>query len=169
MATMNPPYQFRHPGFCRSAYETRRSLGNHTATEKRFEAGLEMRYRTRMIAFLITFYRLVRGVVTAFKDPEFEVLVTLAAITLASGTLFYHGFEGWGWLDSLYFSVTTLTTVGYGDFYPHSQIGKIFTIVYIFVGVGVLLGFINALAHHTVKQGAEEGLLPWRTKNKKSL
>ena len=120
-----------------------------------------------MLAFLLTFYRLFRGLVAAFKDPEFEVLITLAAITLASGTLFYHGVEGWGWLNSLYFSVTTLATVGYGDLAPRTDMGKIFTIGYIFVGVGVLLGFINSLAHHTLQE-SKGGLLPWRNKNQDS-
>ena len=119
-----------------------------------------------MLAFLLTFYRLIRGVVAAFKDPEFEVLLTLAAITLGAGAFFYHSVEKWSWLDSLYFSITTLATVGYGDISPHTDIGKIFTMGYIIIGVGVLLGFINALAHHTVQQGKDGGLLPWR--NKKS-
>ena len=51
-----------------------------------------------------------------------------------------------GVLDSLYFSVTTLTTVGYGDFFPKTDAGKMFTIFYILAGVGILLGFVNAVA-----------------------
>ena len=57
--------------------------------------------------------------------------------------------EGWSVLDSFYFSVTTLTTVGFGDPAPTTAAGKIFTIVYIFVGLGVIGGFINVLAKHT--------------------
>jgi voltage-gated potassium channel len=52
-------------------------------------------------------------------------------------------------LDSIYFSVTTLTTVGFGDPAPATAAGKIFTMVYIFVGLGVIGGFINVLAKHT--------------------
>ena len=117
-----------------------------------------------MLAFLFTFYRFGRGVWNAFKDPEFEALFTLVIITLASGMFFYHGVEGWSWLDSLYFSVTTLTTVGYGDLSPHTAMGKIFTIAYLFIGIGVLLGFINLVAEHAVSEGKEHGFLPWRKK-----
>jgi voltage-gated potassium channel Kch len=101
-----------------------------------------------MLPFFITLYRLVRSFISAFRDPEFRALFFLVAIILASGTLFYHGVEGFGWLDALYFSVTTLATVGYGDLSPHTDLGKVFTIIYILVGIGVLFGFIDVIAEH---------------------
>ncbi len=48
-------------------------------------------------------------------------------------------------LDALYFSVTTLTTVGLGDFTPQTAVGKAFTIVYVLAGVSVILAFANAV------------------------
>jgi voltage-gated potassium channel len=51
-------------------------------------------------------------------------------------------------LDSLYFSVVTLTTEGFGEFSPQTDFGKIFTIIYMFTVVGPILGFINKLALH---------------------
>ncbi len=92
-----------------------------------------------LICFLRAFWR-------SLKDPEFQALFFLVLVTLASGTFFYRQVEGWNLLDSFYFSVITLTTVGYGDFSPSTAAGKIFTIFYIFVGVGLILGFLNAIA-----------------------
>jgi voltage-gated potassium channel len=112
-----------------------------------------------MIPFFYTFYRFGKSTWKALKDPEYEVLATLTALILLVGTLTYHGLEGWGYIDSLYFSVTTLTTVGYGDFTPHTELGRIFTIVYIIVGIGILLGFVNAVASHTIAEGKREGVL----------
>lgn len=125
-----------------------------------------------MIPFFFTFYRFIKGFWAALHDPEYEVLITLALVILGTGTLFYHGTEGWSWLDSLYFCVITLTTVGYGDITPHTVPGKLFTIAYIFVGIGVLLGFINAVSKHTIRQSKEEGVLfpkniPFITRKKK--
>jgi len=80
------------------------------------------------------------------KDPKFRSLLYLVILILTVGTIFYHNVEGWRWLDSLYFSVITLATVGYGDFTPKTDLGKIFTIIYIFIGLGILVGFITPIA-----------------------
>jgi len=65
---------------------------------------------------------------------------------LLIGTVFYHLQERWSLIDAFYFSVTTLTTVGYGDLAPTTSIGKLFTVGYIFSGLGLIAGFINAIA-----------------------
>ncbi len=104
-----------------------------------------------MIAFLLTLTRLFRGIWRGLKDPEFRGLFALTGVLMLSGTLFYRGVEGWSVLDSLYFSVTTLTTVGYGDLAPSTPAGKVFTIVYLLVGVGVLVVFVGKLASHVLE------------------
>eukprot|EP00816_Leptocylindrus_hargravesii_P004115 CAMPEP_0196804012 /NCGR_PEP_ID=MMETSP1362-20130617/3530_1 /TAXON_ID=163516 /ORGANISM="Leptocylindrus danicus, Strain CCMP1856" /LENGTH=280 /DNA_ID=CAMNT_0042175983 /DNA_START=54 /DNA_END=896 /DNA_ORIENTATION=- len=45
--------------------------------------------------------------------------------------------EDWPVLDALYFSVVTLTTVGYGDFYPTNQLSKLVFIFYALTGIAV--------------------------------
>lgn len=101
---------------------------------------------------LVTVAGLVRAGASAFKDPKFRALAYMLAVLLVSGMFFYHEVEGWRYLDSLYFSVTTLTTIGFGDFVPHTDAGKIFTIMYIFMGLGVIFGFIEQLAEHAGEQ-----------------
>jgi voltage-gated potassium channel len=68
---------------------------------------------------------------------------------LILGTLFYTRVEGWRPLDSLYFTVVTLTTVGFGDLAPRTDAGKVFTMVYIVVGIGLLSGFVILLAERS--------------------
>lgn len=117
--------------------------------------------------FMIPILRYIHSVIRAFKDHEFRALLLLVIAILATGTYFYHRIERWGWLDSLYFCVTTLSTVGYGDMAPHTDAGKIFTIIYIFLGIGVILAFINVIARHASVRNPMRGFLNSEEKDKK--
>lgn len=90
----------------------------------------------------------LKTLISFFKDDEYRELLYTTLIILSIGTIVYHYLEGWTWLDSLYFSVITLTTIGYGDFSPQSVEGKIFTLFYILIGIGMILAFINTVYHH---------------------
>lgn len=91
------------------------------------------------------------------KDKDFRNLSIFVIFVLVIGALFYHEYEGWGWIDSIYFCVTTLTTVGLGDIYPQTDLGKIFTSIYLLIGIGILLGYIKVIADIVIKDKA--GLL----------
>ena len=106
-----------------------------------------------MISFFITLGQFVRAIWNGLRDPEFRTLFILVVVLLLTGMLFYARVEGWGWLDSLYFSVTTLTTVGYGDLSPSTPASKIFTMVYILLGIGIIVGFLERVATHALKPG----------------
>ena len=67
------------------------------------------------------------------------------------GTLGYHFIEGWCLSDALYASVITLSTVGYGDFYPITGGGKIFTVLLIIFGVGTMLYTVGLLTETMVE------------------
>lgn len=78
-------------------------------------------------------------------NRQFIGLAGAAAVVLAGGTVFYHLVEKFSWLNSIFFCVTTLTTVGYGDIVPTTDAGKIFTIFYILIGIGIVATFANTL------------------------
>jgi voltage-gated potassium channel len=81
------------------------------------------------------------------ENIKISYLVFAFLGTLLIGTLGYHFIESWSWLDSIFMSVITITTVGYkevgGDL---SAAGKIFTIVLIFVGFGVAAFSLSHIA-----------------------
>lgn len=57
---------------------------------------------------------------------------------VVAGTLGYHFIEGWSLFDGFYMSVITLATVGYGETHPLSPAGRIFTMVLIMGGIGMV-------------------------------
>jgi voltage-gated potassium channel Kch len=79
--------------------------------------------------------------------PQSELLIVCGLLLLvwAAGSVFYHLVEGLSYVDSLYFTAVTLTTVGYGDFAPQTDAGKIFTSIYAFLGIALFFGFAAAL------------------------
>ena len=79
-----------------------------------------------------------------YDKHAYKIILTSAILTIAGGSIFYQIFEKLSWIDAYYFSVTTLSTVGYGDIVPKSNGEKLFTTLYIFIGVGIITAFITA-------------------------
>ena len=76
---------------------------------------------------------------------QFRLILVAAVLVLAGGMIFYHFIEKLSWIDSLYFSIISFTTVGYGDIYPTTDAGKLFTAFYVIVGIAIFGALINNL------------------------
>lgn len=84
-----------------------------------------------------------------------KVLIGLLLAIIAIGTVFYRFVEDWSWLDAYFFTVITLSTVGYGSLVPATAIGKIGTTILIFVGLGIFAAAIQQLSHFTIHRRSE--------------
>jgi voltage-gated potassium channel len=78
--------------------------------------------------------------------PRFRLPAMLVVLTVVYGTVGYLLLEGWSLTDSLYMTVTTLATVGYGEVRPLDGAGRLFTISLILFGVVALAVSIDAAA-----------------------
>jgi voltage-gated potassium channel len=75
------------------------------------------------------------------------LLVTLLLI----GSLGFVWVEGWDFFDALYMTVTTLTTVGYAEVHPLNKIGRIYNMLLILAGMGVLFYIVGSIGRVLVE------------------
>ncbi len=90
------------------------------------------------------------------EDEQFRSLVIIMVAILLSGTAFYSFVEKWSIIDSIYFCVMTISTIGYGDLAPTTQLSKIFTIVMALSGIGVFVGIVTKLAQGLAQSNIEK-------------
>ena len=73
-------------------------------------------------------------------------------LLMVIGTVAYRFLEEWTWIQSFYFSVVTLSTVGYGDLHPTSDASRLFTAFYILGGVTIALSSLAVIGTSYLKK-----------------
>lgn len=101
-----------------------------------------------LLSILVRFAKVLRA---GWDDKEFQGLTIVLGSWVLLGTIIYHLREGWNIVDSFYFSVMTLTTIGYGDFAPTTSGMKIYTVVYAVMGIGLFVAFNARLAQLAIE------------------
>lgn len=86
---------------------------------------------------------------------QMSVIVSLGWLFM--GMVALKWIEGWSHVDSFYFAVMTLTTVGLGDFVPQSRAGTIFGFFYCMVGLGLIALLVTAIGDFGEEQSRAEG------------
>lgn len=74
-----------------------------------------------------------------FSHPKLQIFLAALILLVVIGTGAFVYFEGWSLLDALYFTVSTITTVGYGDLVPTHAASKIIATIYMVLMVPALL------------------------------
>jgi voltage-gated potassium channel len=72
-------------------------------------------------------------------------------LVVFAGTIGYKLIEGWTFLDSLYMTVITITTVGYAEVHPLSPAGRIFSIFLILSGAGTVFYILTTLVRYMLE------------------
>ena len=103
--------------------------------------------------------RIMRVIFGALADVFSDIRVrsllffTFSLIAIATGV--FRWIEGWPWIDAAFFAITTISTVGYGDITPVTTAGKIVTMVYIMLGLGVFVAATSAVAEALLRRGEQ--------------
>jgi len=84
------------------------------------------------------------------RQVRARTLIAMMVIVIASGTVFFRLVEGWSWIDSYFFTVVTLSTVGYGNLVPETVLGKIGTTFFIITGLGIFAAAIQRFGYHAI-------------------
>ena len=80
------------------------------------------------------------------------------------GTLWYRFVEKWSWEDSVYMTVVTLSTVGFGETQPLGSRGRVFTILLILMGIVTIGYIVNRFTEALIQGYFQEGIRLQRQK-----
>jgi hypothetical protein len=85
---------------------------------------------------------------SSMKMVTFRFWAFLAglALVICAGTLGFASLENFSFADAFYFSVVTITTVGFGDLHPVTPAGKVLAVALILMGVGTFTGMVASAA-----------------------
>jgi voltage-gated potassium channel len=97
-------------------------------------------------------FRRARRWVHSHVPRRVWVAFLIPILLLTAGTLGYRWIEGdpWTYFDGFYFTAITLTTIGYGEVYPLSTAGRVFTVVLAYSGIFTLAYFASELVRAAV-------------------
>lgn len=89
-------------------------------------------------------------IVTMARKINKSSITLIAAISSLSamigiGTIMFRHLENWTYAESFYFSVVSLTTVGYGDIHPSTDETRVIAAVYILIGVAIVLAALTRI------------------------
>jgi len=97
---------------------------------------------------------------------RFIIIISALVIIVSIGVIGYEIIEGWSFVDALYMTVITLSTVGYGEVHQLSTAGRIFSIVLIISGVGAMLYTLTTIVQYILEGGFGDILGRRRMKEK---
>lgn len=90
------------------------------------------------------------------RSTRAQVTIGSLASLLGIGTVSYRMLEDWKWIESFYFSVVTLTTVGYGDIHPSRDSTRLFTAIFILFGVAIAVSALTLLSDSYIDRRAKK-------------
>jgi voltage-gated potassium channel Kch len=96
----------------------------------------------------------VRTLVPIWNDPDSRALLMIALGQVTVGTLVFSVIEDWSIIDAFYYCVVTSTTVGYGDFVPTTDAGRLLAVGYIITSVGLVVALLSRIAMGRVERRA---------------
>ncbi|WP_298319967.1 TrkA family potassium uptake protein [uncultured Aquimarina sp.] len=94
--------------------------------------------------------------------PRIYIALILLIVVITTGVLGFHYISDYTWVDALYMTVITMTTVGFGEVQPLDDNGKLFTIFLISTSVAIFAYSVSVITEYIVSKND-----PKRMQNRK--
>ena len=90
-----------------------------------------------------------------YRKASFNILFLLPVLVILIGSIGFMLLENLSFIDAVYFTIVTISTVGYGDVHPTSTGSKIFGIIIIVFGIGTFLTIVSNITQMLIQRGRE--------------
>jgi voltage-gated potassium channel len=102
--------------------------------------------------FLRAYATLSHAIIAAFSSARIQALLLVCLLIASCQALVFRVVEGWRLLDGFYFSVVSMATVGYGDLAPATPLGKLLTMLFLMIGVGIFVLTVSSIAQAILQE-----------------
>lgn len=97
-----------------------------------------------------------KNILKFLKINGLVYLIVISILALIISAILYSLSEGISLSDSLWWAIVTATTVGYGDISPHTLIGRIASIILMFVGVGFIGTLTSSISSYFIQNHSSD-------------
>lgn len=104
------------------------------------------------MTIFIQLYKSIRQLRSRITHSEIARILGAIAVLALTGAFVYSRLEGWSFLDALYATIITITTVGYGDVAPRTPEGRIFAIFFTLIAISIGGYAISTLAVYIIER-----------------
>lgn len=92
------------------------------------------------------------------KSEQVIIPIAILILMIFAGGFIYSNIEGWRYFDSVYYTVVTITTIGYGDFVPQTDLGKFFTMMFVFLGIAMAFYLFSIIGRYIFEKQLKKEL-----------
>lgn len=101
------------------------------------------------------------------SKTHIQVIISTLITLVAIGTVIFKFLEPFNWIQAFYFSVSTMTTVGYGDLVPSSDFTRLVVAFYALISVTLYVSLAAFIGLNYLEKRTNNKLLKWARKKGK--